>query len=38
MLKDDEDEEYDDDKLLISILFINLQLSEEGYSDKDYIN
>jgi len=38
MLKDDEDEEYDDDKLLISVPFIDLQLSKEGYSNKDYID
>ena len=38
MLEDDEDEEYDNDEPLISVPFIDLQPSEEGYSNKDYID
>jgi len=38
VLKDDKDKEYNNDEPLISILFIDLQLGEEGYSNEDYMD
>jgi protein-tyrosine phosphatase len=47
MLKEDKEDfkrtrndnnKYNDDKLLINLPFFDLQPSDKGYSDKDYID
>jgi hypothetical protein len=33
-----DDDKYDDDELLINLLFLELQLNNKGYNNKDYID
>jgi hypothetical protein len=33
-----DDDKYDNDKPLINVLFLVLQLSNKGYIDKDYVD
>jgi hypothetical protein len=38
MLKNDDDDKYNNDELLINLLCIKLQLGNKGYYNKDYSN